>query len=130
MPEQRVDTVITAYQCNVMNPVVSSDRRNYWGTPDASFVLAKPNSNADIISTQQDLSADSSCREMDVTSYSIPWFFRLRDQPNRLSYRVIESSVASMSGLRPDNISASTLPEPHAMVQPRVPWPVLRWRLL
>ena len=44
-----------------------------------------------------------------------------RDQPKRLSYLVIASSVASMSGLRPDSRSASTRPEPHAMVQPSVP---------
>src|SRR5450830_202415 len=36
----------------------------------------------------------------------------------------------STSGRRPDTISAIARPEPQPMVQPSVPWPVLRNRLL
>ena len=35
----------------------------------------------------------------------------------------------SISGVRPEMRSAITRPEPQAMVQPSVPWPVLRCRL-
>ena len=36
----------------------------------------------------------------------------------------------SISGTRPATISAMARPEPQPMVQPRVPWPVFRYRLL
>ena len=49
--------------------------------------------------------------------------------PNLRSYLLTVNSLTSMSGLRPDIRSASTRPEPQAMVQPSVPWPVLRCRL-
>src|SRR3569832_1573184 len=35
----------------------------------------------------------------------------------------------STSGTRPDTISAMARPEPHPIVQPRAPWPVLKKRL-
>src|SRR5256885_16017026 len=37
-------------------------------------------------------------------------------------------NLNSTSGSRPDMISANALPDPAAMVQPSVPWPVLRYR--
>ncbi len=37
-------------------------------------------------------------------------------------------SVASISGLQPDTRSASTRADPELIVQPSVPWPVLRKR--
>jgi hypothetical protein len=55
--------------------------------------------------------------------------FSFRLYPKRFSYRAMASSAVSISGLRPDSKSASTRAEPHAMVQPSVPCPVLRWRL-
>src|SRR4051812_39869216 len=46
-----------------------------------------------------------------------------------LRFHLSESVKAkSTSGLRPEMMSASALPEPQAMVQPSVPWPVLRKR--
>ena len=39
-------------------------------------------------------------------------------------------NAKSTSGARPETISAIARPEPQPMVQPSVPWPVLRNRLL
>ena len=41
-------------------------------------------------------------------------------------YRLRSRSDVSISGVLPEMRSASTRPEPAAMVQPSVPWPVLR----
>ena len=42
---------------------------------------------------------------------------------------LIPVKAKSGSGVRPDTISAIARPDPHPMVQPRVPCPVLRNRL-
>ena len=44
----------------------------------------------------------------------------------RPPYRLRPRSAVSMSGVFPATRSASSWPEPAAMVQPSVPWPVLR----
>jgi cellulose synthase/poly-beta-1,6-N-acetylglucosamine synthase-like glycosyltransferase len=47
-------------------------------------------------------------------------------QPGHAESRARPRSAVSISGVRPETRSARTRPEPAAMVQPRVPWPVLR----
>jgi hypothetical protein len=42
----------------------------------------------------------------------------------------VHVNAKSTSGVRPDTISAIARPDPHPIVQPRVPCPVFRYRLL